>query len=142
MRVLQIQGIDKAVALISSLKRSQTIEKVLESVGQSVRTVSKHAIESQSSPDTKQQWQAVKEKTKRQKGWKSPLYRSGDLWREAGEYETDNTTLAVLYGIEYAKYHQEGTKHIPQRRFLPTQELWYTKNIEKALSTVVRKMQL
>ena len=47
------------------------------------------------------------------------LYKSGDLQQNFRSVVTGPDTVVVRTKVEYARYHQTGTKHMPARPFFP-----------------------
>ena len=47
------------------------------------------------------------------------LYKNGDLQQNFRSVVTGPDTVVVRTKVEYARYHQTGTKHMPARPFFP-----------------------
>lgn len=70
-------------------------------------------------------WAPLKESTRREKERKGystlPLTRTGEL-RQSFYPVADNNQGGVRSDSDYGRYHQTGTKHMPQRLMLPPEE--------------------
>lgn len=72
---------------------------------------------------------------RRRKKSAKPLLDTGRL-RNSITHEFDNNSARIGTNVEYAKYHQLGTKTIPARKFLPDKGLPREWEQEDVLDTV------
>ena len=82
------------------------------------------------------QAQTIKART-RNKGKVKILQDVGWL-RKKWKYDYSNTHAALVSGVNYGKFHDEGTQHLPVRQIVPKKpEIW--PEIEKVFALHLRK---
>lgn len=119
---LTAAGITKADAdLRAMVDRVRNLKSAMDAGANDIRTLIDTAFRNSQDPSTGKAWDSLAQSTidKRRKSSSKPLVDTGRL---RGSVTTEATNKTISYGtnVEYAGFHQFGTKHIPMRAFMPT----------------------
>lgn len=117
---ITVRGLSEALRDLDEVEgRLNDLTPVMEVIGEDLKTFVDDRFDTSTDP-TGAPWQPLKASTvaKRRKGSARPLIDTGNL-RNSIATRPGPRSLRIGTVVPYAPVHQFGTKHIPQRRFLP-----------------------
>lgn len=138
-------------AFLRVQERIEDLRPVWDGVEREFHAIEREQFESEGSAGRSGKWAPLSRKYAEQKEKKYPgaqiLERTGALKRSLTS-ETEHSTVtkekqefAIGTSLPYAKYHQRGGKHLPQREiisFSDTQRTRLMKEIQKGLLQIIR----
>lgn len=117
---ITVRGLDEALRDLDDIQgRLNDMRPVMEVIGEDLKTFVDDRFDSSTDP-TGAPWQPLKPATvkRRRANSAKPLVDTGNL-RNSINYRPGPRSVQIGTVVPYAPPHQFGTKHIPQRRYLP-----------------------
>lgn len=141
---LNATGIDGLARKLQDVgARAKSLRPALEAGANDIKTLIDNAFYFSRDPETGKPWRDIEQSTKDRRpqgdggGVHKPLMDTGRL-RQSIATKADARSIRFGTNVKYGPYHQYGTKHIPQRRFIP--ESFNAGPAQKTAQKIVRRI--